>query len=215
MIRPAGLSRIALLGLTPLLAILASGCVGYRHAPSGLGDGQAKFAKTSYINEGRVVHLIVDVRSPRLRGPSRWLGIQVAMLNVTKETLTLTPESFVLETPDRRTFPLASYEEFKRDYTKARLDNRVGEDFLESVRGRYPSPPYQKRPLEFFPPRDSGIPARDRIDLRPGQMGVGWIYFSLPEESPLDENGRADLLVRPPGEDETWVIGIEAYKETK
>ncbi|MDH3592394.1 MAG: hypothetical protein OER88_10975, partial [Planctomycetota bacterium] len=151
---------------------LLTGCGSFKRSPSGLGDGQAKFAATSYINKGSRVHLIVDVRSARLRGPDRWLALQLGLLNVSDDEQTITPESFVLETPDRQSLPIASYEEFRRDYRKQRVDERVGNDFRESLLGRYPTPPYQWRALNFFPDRESGTPPRDRMVLRPGQMAV-------------------------------------------
>lgn len=209
------LSVAALALVLTLVLALAAGCGGFKRAPSGLAEGQAKFAATSYINEGRRVHLIVDVRSSRLRGPDRWLAMQVAMLNVSDDEQAVTPESFVFETADRRSLPLASFEEFRDDYTRQRVDARVGNDFRESLLGRYPTPPYQWRALNFFPDRETGTPPRDRMVLRPGQMAVGWLYFSLPSEDMLGEDGRGKLLVRPSSGEETFVVDVQAYRESR
>ena len=214
MLHKKHLRQIALASLVFSIFVFIAGCGSFRQAPSVQEDGPVSFAATSVINEGRRLHFIADVRSPRLRGPDNWVGIQVAILNVAQDDLTMSRESFILESEDSsQAFPVASFDEFKDEYTKQRVDARVGRDFRESVNGRYPQPPYTQRPLEFFPSRTSSVAPRSEITLRPGQIVLGWLYFSFPESNVFDEIGNANLLLKPLGEEETYILELKLFEK--
>ncbi len=111
--------------------------------------------------------------------------------------------------------PVVAYREFADAYPRHRVDLRVGIHFLEAVNGRYPSPPFTKRNLDFYPLKESGTVPRDDIDLRAGEMAIGFVYFRLPNVESIDDSGRCRLLFTPGGEDEQYVIELQVYKAKK
>ncbi len=196
--------------------LVLPGCSGFKRPLTEAGaTEQPTLSRFAYINEGRVLHLIVDVRASRIGGQQDFLPLHIALLNRSKEDLVVNRESFTLETPDRKLLPLATYEEFGRDYPRHRVDLRIGRELIETLGGRYPDPPFKWRNLEFFPLRDSGTVPRDEISLRQGEMAIGYVYFRLAEPGALPDPGQCKLLLSPTSSDEEFVVDVRAYKLPK
>jgi len=195
-----------------LSIVLVAGCNRLQKAPE---TGQGKLAATAYMNNGKAVEVIVDVRASRIAGNNEYLPLHLAVHNRLNDELVLNREDLVLELADGTRLPLASYEEFEKDHRRHRIDIRIGNDFIETLGSRYPAPPFQWRDLEFFPAMDSGTVPRTEIELRKAQIAVGLIYFRIPEGSALAGAGEATLLLNASHTGETYVVDVQAYKKPK
>lgn len=177
---------------------------------------QKMFTGTAAINQGKKIHLIVDVQPSWVAGRQEYLPLGFVVLNRAHEDLVITREGILLETPTGTTLPLVEYREFETEYTRQRMDMRVIEgNLLPTLNGRYPTPPFQMRPLEFFPLRQSGIIPRDFISVRDAEFATGLIYFRVPDEALLPGAGASKLLVTPRGSDTQYVVSIDVYHEKK
>lgn len=170
---------------------------------------------TSFWNQGKEVIFGADLRAARITGPDAFLPVQVVLVNRTQRTLAVDPESFTLLRPDGTSLPVASPEEFWRDYRRAKADLRMGVPFLENVFGRYPAPPFHWSALELFPEKFSGGVPRQGIALRFGEGTYGYLYFRQPGEEGAGGGGLYKLLLRPRGSDETYVLDFYPYKRDK
>jgi len=176
-----------------------------------------KFAATSYFNEGKTVYLVADTRASWLVGRDKFLPLFVAVENKTNDMWGVGRESFVLELPDRTSMPLATYDEFDEEYSRARADLRAGEPFVRTLSLAFPqrvdNGPFSWLPLDFYPIRGSRTFPREEVQIRAGQLTLGYIYFRLPDEAPTE--GLFKLLFRPRGPDQTFVLDFVPYKPSK
>lgn len=161
-----------------VLALLVSGCMG--RAPmlgvetTGL---DRKLTTFSYIEEGRLVSLIVDVRAARLREGEDYLPLEICVANQGLASLTLTRESFQLIDEDGNRYALAGAPELLADYHRLDQDRDLQElagvvDLRFSVFTRYPS--------KFFPTRTGPGVVRDKVQLPKFSYIVDRIYFPMP-----------------------------------
>jgi len=196
-----------------LLAGLLAGCAGRR--PSGAGQSakeQPTFSGTAFINPGEGFELIVDVRASWIAKRQDFLPLLIAVRNKVDERIEFTKESFRLEGSDGSIIPLASNFEFERDYRRYRIDYRAGESFLETLNGRFPTPPFRTRMLEFYPAKESRISPREEQSARQAEIIIGYIYFRIPDENFIAEDGKCKLLFRPKGHDNDYVLDLPVYK---
>lgn len=201
---------------------LAPACNRYALRPTG-GDGQDSFSTTSQISVGKDFTWIADLRASWIAGPGEdFLPIHIAVLNDSKEPLRFTRESFTLELTtddgEKIVLPMASSEEVEKEHGRQRMDVRIGNQFLEVINGRYPSPPFFKRPLEFFSLLGSSVVPRKEISLRQAELAQGLIYFRLPKDRPPPEKTEFKLLFQPsPTTDgeprERNVLSIQPYED--
>lgn len=202
-----------------LVAATLSASCGRAKLETTPGATSPKFAATSYYNEGSTVYLVADTRASRLAGPdeNRFLPLFVAVENKTKDLWRVNRESFVLELPDRTSLPLATYEEFDRDYPRGRADLRAGEPFVRTLSMTFPqrmdNGPFSWLPLDFFPIRGSGTFPRDEVQIIAAQLALGYVYFRLPPDAPTE--GTFKLLFRPGGSDPTFIVDFEPYKSPR
>lgn len=187
-------------------------CAG--SAPRSGTEGGPSPAATSYFNHGKDVIVGADLRAARITGPEEFLPIQVAFVNRTHHTLVLDRESFVLVLPEGMNLPLASPEEFWRDYHRAKADLRMGIPFLENVFGSYPDPPFHWIELEFFPEKFSGGVPREQLELRFGEATHGYMYFRQPPGNGTP-GGAYKLLVKPRAADVTYVLDFFPYRTAR
>ena len=202
---------VLLLALAALTGISCSRAL----QPTGAENRYKKFTGTSFSSSGERFSLIVDTQASRIAERQEFLPLMVAFLNKSKQRIAVFRESFVLETSDKTRIPVVAYAEFIDNYPRHRVDLRVGIHFLEAINGRYPSPPFTKRNLEFYPLKESGDVPRNDISLRTGEMAIGYIYFRLPNQEALDALGNCRLLFTPSGEDEQYVLELQTYQGKK
>jgi hypothetical protein len=168
---------------------------------------------TTFFSEGGDVLLGADTRAAsNTPGNAELLPLLVVVLQRGKAPLSLTRESFQLFLADGTRLPAASAEEFWRDHRRARADRRLGGRFLESVFGRWPSPPWRWASLDFFPPRNGPTP-RDGLELRLSEGAFGYLYFRLPGGLRARVGTTAQLLVRPRGSTTEMVLDLRLPAE--
>ena len=197
----------------PPLALHLS-CAG-RVAGGAEGTEGPRPGQTSFFNDGKELVLGVDVRASRIAGSLEFLPVQVVVLNRRKVELALARESFTLVRPDGVNLPVASPEEFWRDYHRVKADGHMGLPFLENVFGHYPSPPFHWASLDLFPEKFSGVIPRDGLSLRFGDGTFGFVYFRHPAGEGPAPAGVYKLLFRPHGSDQTYVLDFVPYDARK
>jgi hypothetical protein len=168
-------------------------------------------AAMSFFNEGKQLCFGVDVRPSRIAGTGEALtAFQIVVVNKDLDLLEIDRESILIEGANGKVLPLASYEEFRKEYGRTAVDERAGQPFRDTMTGRFPSPPYELHELDFYPPRGTVRSPRESIDLRRGDMAMGFVYFRLGELAPAPPLGRYKLLLRPKGMD-TFVLEFPAH----
>ncbi len=201
----------------PIVAIcmlLASGCIRQAQ-PRNPDDPSRKLTGTSYFETGEDVFIGVDVRAARVGGPENLFPLLVTVVKQSgeRERMDIGRESFVLQLPDNRRLPLATYREYEDDYQRGRVDQRLSDVYLESLTTRFPEPPFRWLPLDFFPLRASGTFPREAVDLRINQLTYGYLYFAMPGDAGLE--GRYNLLFTPQESDTTYVVNFSPYGEER
>ena len=58
----------------------------------------------------------------------------------------------------------------------------------------------------------TGFPRED-FEIRRGQIGIGWLYFPLPDDAPRE--GRYQLLVQPSAVDTVFVLDFPPFAEDR
>lgn len=200
-------------GLCIGLLLLAVACVSRSSTPAK--TGRAARGATAFYVDGDAWFLGVDVRAARVSpdGPEgEFLPLQLVITSAgAGTTARIGRESFVLETPAGELLPAIGSGEFHDAYSRGRVDVRLGLPFLESLLGRFPSPPYTWRAMDFYPQRNAAAAAREFLDLRPGEVAHGFLYFRRAAGSADWSRGRYRLLFTTLPADETLVIDLEPF----
>ena len=161
-------------------------------APAATARGQvsATLALSTYYEEGPQIALIVGSRPAQSRRDRPYIPIEIAVVNKGQASLTVTPESFTLVSPEGASFPPVSREELSRGYGSTDVDRRLGE--IEAiVQGRYQT--YDRIPSNFAPGFDAPI-AREEVALPRFSYLVDTLYFPNPAvPTPV---GPFEILVR-------------------
>ncbi len=201
-------------GIVAVGMLMTSGCVRQAQ-PRSPDDPSRKLTGTSYFESGKDVFIGVDVRAARVGGPENLLPVLVTVVKQSDvpRRMDIGRESFVLQLPDNRRLPLATYGEYENDYRRGRVDRRLSVAYLESLTTRFPEPPFSWLPLDFFPLRASGTFPRESVDLRVNQLTQGYLYFAMPGDAP--DEGRYNLLFTPQGSDTNYVVDFSPYQEER
>jgi hypothetical protein len=201
--------------------LLAAAACGPRKADGAAAKAPSpKFSGMAYQNDGKQMTVIASMRAATITGPQEFLAVHMAILNKNiPGRLSFSRESFTLEYRNAEgkkvLLPIVDDREFEDEYRRFRVDLRIGTDFLETLNGRYPSPPFTKLPLEFYSMKGSGLVPRRDFSVRKAEIAIGYIYFRLPTADALPEDGKCQLLFKPAGFDDPLVVDIWAYKEPK
>lgn len=169
---------------------------------------QRKSSVVDYSSEGKLWFIGVNARVSRMTGPQDILPLQLVLVNKNAGPATIGREGFVLEVPDGTRLPVISYRQFDDEYERDRADLRIGEEYAERFSGRFPAPPFTWRDLEFFPPRNSAVVPREKIDTRNGELIQGYVYFGEPTPDYEFPAGKYRLLFHPSPGDETFVVEL-------
>jgi len=195
------------LGVALVPALLTAACATGKSSRTGAEEPLVRKASvTDFYNEGTVWYVGVSVRASRLSGPQNMLPLNLFIANKKGGVSTLDRESFVLELPDGTRLPVVSYDQFKDEYQRDRVDYRAGEEFVERHTGRFSEPPFTWRPLDFFPLRNSPTIPRDEVPIREREAVHGFIYFAAPSSDFRFPEGKYRLLVTPRPGDVTLVV---------
>ena len=206
---PATRFPIAAILAIAILGPVTTGCLKRGEGFTTGGPQSPKFTATSYMNDGADAQLMVDVRAAQVTGPRNFLPLLIGIEGKNKERWVIAREDIVLELPEGTLLPVADYDEFLEEYRRARNDLRLGEPFFNTLSGRFSSPPFTRRSLDFFPEKTLGIFPRKDIGMRRGEVLFGYLYFRLPEQAQVA--GVFKLLVSPQGYGETLVVDFEPF----
>ncbi len=200
--------RARIAGVILLVMICIACAVSKQESSDTPQQTVRKAGVTDYSSEGKLWFLGVGARASRMIGPQQMLPLNLVLVNKNAGRATISRESLVLETPDRKFLPVVSYAQFKQDYRRDRSDRLAGEDYIQRFTGRFSSPPYIWRELEFFPLRNSSVVPRDSIETRDGELVYGYVYFAIPSNGYEFPPGKYKLLFTPRPGDETFVVEI-------
>ncbi len=160
---------------TALLAACAS-TGGYRP------DSQlsAKLTPFTYYDEGELLFIGADTRAAQYIRDESIFPLGVALVNKTLKSMTLNRESFLLEDDTGKRYPLVSHEEYRASYRRSKTDERLADNFIEAMRGRFAT--FSYRELRMFPATSRlSTTSTSEVEVRRRQMTVGYVYFPVPE----------------------------------
>lgn len=205
--RRSGLGFALLLAAVPALSCLSC-ATGKASRMGGVPEVERKANVVDYSSEGKLWFVGVNARVSRMSGPQEMLPLQLVITNKTAGPARLTREGFVLETPDGKRLPVIGYAQFNDEYSRDRADISAGADYVERFTGRFPSPPFTWRELEFFPPRNTSTVPREEIETRDGELVHGYIYFARPSDEYVFPEGKYKLLFTPAPGEETFIVEL-------
>jgi len=136
---------------------------------------QGRYVRAAYNNEG---YAILGYQLANLSIGEKWMLIEVGIaLREGVKDYDLTREALSLETPDGKTTPLASMEEYRKvnlDAMKAR--EKVQRDSINY----FPPNAYRACRIGFFADLDDRALAWDKVELSNQRACVGRLFFQVP-----------------------------------
>lgn len=137
---------------------------------------EAKFVRAAYNNEG---YVILGYRLVNMSVGEKWMLLEVGMtVREGVKDYKLTRDKVSLETPDGKTIPLASMEEYRKvnlDAMKAR--EKVQRDSINY----FPPGASDACRIGFFSDLDDRARAWDQVELSSRRGCVGRLFFHVPE----------------------------------
>lgn len=160
------------------LALLAVGCAIW-NAPLPREPGlHPQLTRYGYIEEGRLVSLLVDTEAARRREQAKMIPFGVGVANIGLDRLTLTRESFTLIDDAGRRYPMASMAEARAAGLLTEYDRTLSADARAAFLSRFSYWPFVRS--AFFPRVERGL-ARDHIQLPRRSATYDVLYFPHPE----------------------------------
>jgi hypothetical protein len=134
-----------------------------------------RYVRAAYNNEG---YAILGYQLANLSIGEKWMLLEVGIaLREGVKDYDLTREALSLETPDGKTIPLASMEEYRKvnlDAMKAR--EKVQRDSINY----FPPNAYRACRIGFFADLDDRALAWDKVELSDQRACVGRLFFQIP-----------------------------------
>lgn len=158
---------------------------------------EGRFVRAAYNNEG---YAILGYQLANLSIGEKWMLIEVGIaLREGVKDYDLKREALSLETPDGKTIPLASMDEYRKvnlDAMKAR--EKVQRDSINY----FPPNAYRACRIGFFADLDERALAWDKVELSDQRACVGRLFFQIPGGITYGQHWLnvkfADSLVRVP-----------------
>jgi hypothetical protein len=136
---------------------------------------EGRYVRAAYNNEG---YAILGYQLANLSIGEKWMLIEVGIaLREGVKDYDLKREAISLETPDGKTIPLASMEEYRKvnlDAMKAR--EKVQRDSINY----FPPNAYRACRIGFFADLDQRALAWDKVELSDQRACVGRLFFQIP-----------------------------------
>lgn len=180
--------RRASLALTALGLLMAvPSCMGHKEPStldtSGLDEKLSTFV---FMEEGKLVSLIVDARAARIHEKSLYFPLEICVANRGLTTdLLLTRESFILIDQDGNRYHVASPRDLIESYQYLDIDRQQAE--LEGiVYSRFVN--FTRYAATFSPTRlpGPGGVVQDRASIPKWGYMIDFIYFPVPRSGLLD-----------------------------
>jgi hypothetical protein len=122
--------------------------------------------------------VILGYRLVNLSVGEEWMLLEIGVtLRERVPSYDLTREAFSLETPDGKTTPLPSVEEYRKGDTRA-LQNR--EKVQRDSINYFPPNAHQSCRIGFFADLDQRAVAWDKVELTDQRACLGRLYFPVP-----------------------------------
>lgn len=143
------------------------------------GELDRKLSTFAYIEEGKLVTLIVSVLQARDREGAGYMPLQIAVSNNGMRQLILTRESFTLIDEQKNRYPAANPQELIESYKFLDLDRHIAE-LRGIISNKFAA--YQEYPSNFSPDQDWGRLeiVRDLVSLPKFGYMIDFIYFPEP-----------------------------------
>jgi hypothetical protein len=136
---------------------------------------EGRYVRAAYNNEG---YAILGYQLANLSIGEKWMLLEVGIaLREGVKDYDLTRDKLSLETPDGKTIPLASMEEYRKvnlDAMKAR--EKVQRDSINY----FPPNAYRACRIGFFADLDQRALAWDKVELSNQRACVGRLFFQIP-----------------------------------
>jgi hypothetical protein len=136
---------------------------------------EGRYVRAAYNNEG---YAILGYQLANLSIGEPWMLIEfgVALREGVKD-YDLTREKLSLETPDGKTIPLASMEEYRKVNLDAlKMREKVQRDSINY----FPNNAYQACRIGFFADLDQRALAWDKVELSDTRACLGRLFFQIP-----------------------------------
>jgi hypothetical protein len=194
----------AWLGIGVAVLAVTSACTlpGHR-LETNPADLAPKLAQSTFIEEGKLVALVVSTRPMRFRLDRPYIPIEIAVVDKGLEKLSLTRESFTLVDASGARYAAVGRDELTRDYGNTDIDRELAEA-LPFVRTRFPT--YRRVVSNFTPGFDAPI-VRDHVFLSKFTYLYDMIYFPRPEGDLVHQP--LELLVSAPELPDPLVIRFQ------
>jgi len=172
---------IALCRVSVVLICVISAACATRQPIEGqkAGELDRKLSTFAYIEEGKLVTLIVDTLPARDRDGEAYMPLQIAVSNNGQRKLTLTRESFTLIDEDQNRYPTANPRELIEGYDRLTIDRELGE-LAGIVVNKFAA--YTQYPSNFSPTDNPArlTVVRDLISLPKFGFMIDFLYFPTP-----------------------------------
>jgi hypothetical protein len=136
---------------------------------------EGRYVRAAYNNEA---YTILGYRLANLSVGEDWMLLEVgiALREKTKD-YTLTRDAVSLSTPDEKTIPLPSIEEYRGGNTQAlKARERVQRDSINY----FPPNAYQACSIQFFPDLDQRAMPWNQVELTNHRACLGRFFFKVP-----------------------------------
>jgi hypothetical protein len=170
------------------------------------GELDRKLSTHAYIEEGKLVTLVVSVVQARDREGAGYVPLQIAVSNNGLRQLILTRESFTLIDEEKNRYPAASPRELIDNYQFLDLDRYMAE--LEGIiANKFAA--YRQYPSNFSPNQDFANleVVRDLVSLPKFGFMVDFIYFPEPPGGLRDH--RFELFLDSPSLEDPVFVKFE------
>ncbi len=178
-------ASLAVFGLTSMWALAAPGGVGAQEATKKVQMPQpgvpqimtleGRYVRAAYNNEG---YVILGYRIVNLSVGEPWMLLEVGVaLREGVKDYDLTRDAVSLETPDGKTIPLPSVEEYRKANLSA-LQNR--EKVQRDSINYFPPNAYQACRIGFFAELDQRALPWDQVELSDRRACLGRLFFQVP-----------------------------------
>jgi len=137
---------------------------------------EGRYVRAAYNNEG---YAILGYKLANLSVGEKWMLLEVGFaLREGMPDYDLTRGAVSLETPDGKTTPLPTIEEFRKGDVRAlQMREKIQRDSINY----FPPNAYQACSIQFFTDVDSRAMAWDKVELTNQRACLGRLYFPVPD----------------------------------
>ena len=138
---------------------------------------EGRYVRAAYNNEG---YAILGYKLANLSVGENWMLLEVGFaLRDGMPDYDLTRQAISLETPDGKTIPLPTIEEFRKGDVRAlQMREKVQRDSINY----FPPNAHRACSIQFFTDVDSRAMAWDKVELSNQRACLGRLYFPIPSK---------------------------------